>query len=144
MPDLQFSISAVSQSKTKAAVTARTFTMIIDEPPSLGGEDAGPNPVEYVLAALAGCLNVVGNLVAGEMNITLRGLTIDISGPLDPAKFSGQPGAGRAGFKEIKVTMSPDTDADPASLQRWLHTVESRCPVSDNLSAATPIHITLG
>ena len=31
----------------------RQFSLTVDEPPTLGGTDAGPNPVELVLAALA-------------------------------------------------------------------------------------------
>jgi len=32
------------------------FTLPIDEPPVLLSEDNGPNPVEYVLAGLSGCM----------------------------------------------------------------------------------------
>jgi len=46
--------------------------MTIDEPDNLGGTDAGANPVEYLLAALSGYLNVVGHLVAREMGINLK------------------------------------------------------------------------
>ena len=58
-----FSIDATGDSATKTTVSARDFTFVVDEPPALGGDDAGPNPVEYLLGALAGCLNVVGHLV---------------------------------------------------------------------------------
>ena len=33
----------------------RQFSITVDEPVSLGGTDAGPNPVELVIAALASC-----------------------------------------------------------------------------------------
>ena len=64
MADAKFSITAVSENATKTTVKARNFSMVIDEPPSLGGKDEGANPVEFVLAALAGCLNVMGNVLA--------------------------------------------------------------------------------
>jgi len=32
-----------------------------------------------------------------------------------------------------------DSDAAPATLQRWLAAIESRCPVSDNLANPTPV-----
>jgi len=61
---LKFSVKAESENPTKTIVEARGFKIIIDEPESLGGTNDGANPVEYVLGALAGCLNVVGHVVA--------------------------------------------------------------------------------
>lgn len=144
MPDLQLSVHAEGSAPARTAVTARHFAMTVDEPPGLGGGDAGPNPVEYMLAALAGCLNVVGHMVASEMGISLGGLRIRIGGPLNTDKLMGKPEADRAGFRRIDVTLTPGAAVDPDTLNRWLRTVESRCPVSDNLSAATPVYITLG
>ena len=144
MPILKFGATAKSENNTKTVVTARTFTITVDEPQNLGGTNAGANPVEYLLAALAGCLNVVGHLVAGEMGIQLNGLEIDLQGDLDPAKFTGQSPSGRAGYSDVRVTLMPDTDADQAKLEQWLKTVESRCPVSDNIANATPLHLMLG
>lgn len=42
------------------------FVIYMDEPPSLGGEDSAPNPVEVVLASLIGCLGIVIAVVAKE------------------------------------------------------------------------------
>jgi len=141
---LNFGVKARCETATKTVVTARHFELTIDEPTDLGGSDEGANPVEYVLAALCGCLNVVGHLVAKEMNIVLSGLSIEISGDLDPAKFMGKQTQGRAGFCGIHVTLRPDTDADETALNNWAAAVEQRCPVSDNISNITPVEITLG
>ena len=141
---LKFGVQANSVNPTQTQVKARTFQMIIDEPANLGGTDAGANPVEYLLAALSGCLNVVGHLVAGEMGIKMRGISLDLEGELDPAKFMGKTSEGRAGYMSVKVTLRPDCDAEPEKLQKWLKAVESRCPVSDNIANATPVTIALG
>ncbi|HBT38940.1 MAG: OsmC family protein [Thermotoga sp. 50_1627] len=137
--DLKFSVSAASETPTRVQVKARNFTMYVDEPPQLGGEDKGANPVEYLLAALAGCLNVVGHMVAKEMNMQLDGLTIDIEGILNPAKFQGRSDAERAGYKQINVTIKAKTNAPENVLKKWIETVESRCPVSDNIANPTPV-----
>lgn len=143
MTTLKFATEAKSERDTKLIVEARGFKIIIDEPENLGGKDEGPNPVEFVLAALSGCLNVVGHLVAKEMGMTLRGLEISAEGELDPAKFMGQPTENRTGYHIIRVSVKPDADADPETLEKWLQAVESRCPVSDNLANATPLQVVL-
>src|SRR5690554_5700419 len=86
MAKLTFSINGKNANATRLDVKARSFSVVVDEPADLGGTDAGPNPVEYVLAGA-------------------------------------------------------DTSADDATLAKWLETVEGRCPVSDNLSHATPISV---
>ncbi|HEY8541469.1 MAG TPA: OsmC family protein [Pseudothermotoga sp.] len=139
--DVKFSVAAKAETETRVMVKARNFTMYVDEPPQLGGEDKGANPVEYVLAALAGCLNVVGHLVAKEMGIVLRELSIEIQGILNPAKFQGKSQQERAGYKQIDVLINVKTDADEKTLAKWLKTVEERCPVSDNLANPTPLKI---
>ncbi len=144
MSDLTFKINAESASAAKTIVKARNFEIVVDEPESLGGTDSAANPVEYVLAAFAGCLNVMGHLIAGEMGFKLNGLKIEISGNLNPAKLFGKPSQDRAGYKAITVKMLPDTDADEDTLQEWMHKVEERCPVSDNLQNITPVKVELG
>ena len=141
MPLVKFSVNAVAENPTRTSVEARNFRFIVDEPENLGGTDDGPNPVEYVLGALAGCLNVVGHLIAGEMGFELRGLDISIEGELDPSKFSGQPTDARAGYQSVRAILKPDTDADQDTIDKWVKAVNERCPVSDNIANATPVTI---
>lgn len=144
MKNLSFKINAKSETPTKTVVKARSFEMIIDEPQMLGGEDHGANPVEYLLGALSGCLNVVGHLVAKEMGFDFDGMEIDIEGSLNPARFMGKSDEERTGFQSINVTLKPNTDADKETLAKWAAAVENRCPVSDNIQHETPITISVG
>ena len=143
MSDLKFKINAQSESAAKTIVKARNFEIVVDEPEALGGTDVAPNPVEYVLAAFAGCLNVMGHLVAQEMGIELKNLKIEMEGDLNPAKLFGKCDKERAGYKNIIVKLIPETEADDSSLEKWLHEVECRCPVSDNLQNITPVTVEL-
>ncbi len=143
MPNVKFSVHAERENPTKVKVNASKFTMIVDEPTNLGGTDDGANPVEYVLAALAGCLNVVGNMVAKEMGFEIKALSFDVEGELDPAGFMGKAKDVRPGYQEIIVKANVDSDADEETLNKWLEIIESRCPVSDNLANATPVKIKL-
>lgn len=136
---LSFAVSGVSETPTRLAVTTRQFHLTVDEPPSLGGIDAGANPVEYLLAAYAGCLNVVLNLVAQERNLKLDNLRLEVSGTLDPARLFGQPDAPRAGFQDIQVVLQTDSNVSDAVLEDLLQATKARCPINDNLANPTPI-----
>jgi len=138
---LNFSVSGKSESPTRLVAKTRQFSIVVDEPPSLGGSDEGANPVEYLLASYAGCLNVVAHLVAKEKGIEMKGLAIEVSGDLDPARLFGEATSARAGYQYIKVTLKPETDAHEQLLAVWLEEVERRCPINDNLSAATPVTV---
>ncbi|MDX9772924.1 MAG: OsmC family protein [Bacteroidales bacterium] len=139
MADLKFRIKAKSENPTKTIVKTRGFEMIIDEPADLGGTNAGANPVEYVLAAYAGCLNVMGHIVANEMKIELNGMELELTGSLNPDRLFGKSFEDRAGYKEIKVVLKPDWTADEATTQKWLDSILDRCPVGDNLKNTTKI-----
>ncbi len=45
---------ATNAATSRTDVRLRDFTFVIDEPPERGGTNAGPSPLEYVAAALAG------------------------------------------------------------------------------------------
>ena len=140
---VNFKINAKSESPTRTVVTARDFKMVIDEPKNLGGKDTGANPVEFLLGALSGCLNVVGHIVAKEMKFDFKGMEIDIEGGLNPAKFMGHQSNERTGYQYINVKIRPNTDMDEETLKTWVKAVEERCPVSDNIGNKTPISISL-
>lgn len=141
--DIKFKAKAYSENPTKTIVEVGKFKVIVDEPTNLGGTDEGPTPVDFLLAGLAGCINVVGHIVAKEMDFTLRGLDIQLEGDLNPARFLGKSEEQRAGYKQIRVKINPDTNADKATLEKWLEIVEDRCPVSDTYVNPTPVNMTL-
>jgi uncharacterized OsmC-like protein len=137
--DLNFSVNGKSIGHTKYQGFARNFELIVDEPPVLGGEDSAANPVEYLLAGYAGCLNVVFGIVAKELSINIKELHINIDGDINPAKFLGLSDEERAGFKSLNVNIVLETDSDKEKEALLVQTVKNRCPINDNLSNPTPI-----
>jgi len=134
-----FTVTGTSESPTKLTVGARDFTFVVDEPESLGGTDHGPNPVEYVLASLAGCINVVVHMVAKERGVEIRGLKVTVQGSLDPSRLMALPTENRAGFESIELLAEVDSDADNDEVDEILRIAETRCPVADNLLSPTPV-----
>ncbi|MFD1564535.1 OsmC family protein [Haloarchaeobius amylolyticus] len=139
----RFAVSAASESETKTVVKARDFEFVVDEPSALGGTNAGPNPVEYLIGAWAGCLNVVVHTVAEERGIDLENVELEIQGTLDPRKFLGAAEDVRAGYQELDVTISVESDAGQDALDALSETVEERCPVGDNIGNPTPTDVSI-
>ncbi|MEI8271821.1 MAG: OsmC family protein [Paludibacter sp.] len=137
--DLNFSVNGKNIGLTKYQGFARNFELIVDEPEILGGEDSAANPVEYLLAGYAGCLNVVFGIVAKELNIEIKSLKINIDGDINPAKFLGISDEERAGFKALNVDIKLETNVDKEKETLLVQTVKNRCPINDNLSNPTPI-----
>ena len=143
MADLFFKVEGEAQTAARFDANARQFTLVIDEPPALGGDDLGANPVEFLLASYAGCMNVVAHLTAKELGIKVEKLTIAVSGNLNPARLFGQSEVERAGFKQIDVNFTPVTDASPELTAQWITAKKNRCPINDNLASPTPLTFNL-
>ena len=137
--DLNFSVNGTRVGATKYQGFARSFELVVDEPEMLGGEDSAANPVEYLLAGYAGCLNVVFGIVAKELKVEIKSLDINIDGDINPEKFLGISDNERTGFKSINVNIELRTNADKATEALLIEKVKSRCPVNDNLANPTPI-----
>jgi uncharacterized OsmC-like protein len=143
MSDIRFEAQVEWKEGFTVEARARDLTLYIDEPPNLGGKDKGPNPVEYVLMALGGCVVIVGQVVAKEMGIKIDDFKIRLSGDLNPLKFMGKPSPDRAGFKSINLEIEVKSDAPREKLEEWVKAIEERCPVGDNLRNPTPVHIVI-
>jgi uncharacterized OsmC-like protein len=139
MSILNFSISGQSITATQYNGKARQFNILVDEPEALAGQDSAPNPVEYILAGYAGCLNVVIHLIAKELNVKINNLEINIEGDINLARFLGQSDDDRAGFKSLSVDIKLDSEAPAQVVDQLITQVKQRCPVNDNLVNATPV-----
>lgn len=106
------------------------------------GSDECFSPLDYLLASLAGCINVVGHIVAKEMGIDIEGLEVIVRGTFNPGKLLANVGE-RAGFKGVEAEVRVKASADEGKLRAWLNQVLERCPIEDNLTNATPVKANL-
>lgn len=138
---LTVKIDAECVNRTKTVINKRGFEVVIDEPEPAGGTDDGPNPTEYLLSTLAGCLNVVGHKVADDMNLDLTISDISLEGEVDTDKVNGISMAPRAGFQEIRAVIDLETDEDDATVREWRELLEERCIITENLRNETPVTV---
>lgn len=136
-------IKTHGDSMARSMTDVRNFKVFADEPPELGGRDGAPSPLEYILVAHGTCLNYMTFFIAKELGIQVNSTEIEVEAALDPAKLAGTDRSVRAGYQTVKVNIKVDADATPDQLARLREEVEARCPVSDNITNATPVSIGL-
>ncbi len=136
-------VTAVGPENWLITTKAGIHTALVDQPESLGGNNQGPSPLDYVFISLAGCLITIGKIVAGQRHIDLRGMEVEISGDLNLDVLRGKEQNERAGFQNITAIVKIDADMSEAEKNEFLEEVDRRCPISDNLMNTTPIQVKL-
>jgi uncharacterized OsmC-like protein len=122
---------------------SQPFVFEKDEPPVLLGEDHGANPVEYVLAALDGCLTTSLIYHAAAQGIKIDEVETSFSGDLNLHGFLGLNENIRNGYEKIKVTFKIKADASKEKLQELVQLAQKRSPVFDIVSNPTPVEVSL-
>jgi putative redox protein len=110
-------------------------TFIIDEPAALGGDGAGPNPYDLLLAALGGCISMTVTLYARRKNWPLERVTVNLSQRRTHSKDCTECEQDQERYIhqiQRKVTIEGDlTEEQQARLQEIAH----KCPVHKTLSS---------
>lgn len=123
----------------RAEDTTRTapFVLDADEPPVLLGQDAGANPVEYVLHALAACLTTTMVYHAAARGIEIEAADSELEGDLDLRGFLGISKHVRKGYHDIRVRMHVKSQAAPDLLRE----LAQYSPVFDIVSNSLPVKV---
>lgn len=143
MPKKSVSIESKLNEKFVIESDIRGHKVVIDQPANAGGTDTGVTPLEMVFASLAGCIGSIGRIVAMQQRLDVRGMTIKVEGELDTDGLLGKPIEGRIGFDGITVSVDVDADMTDEEKTAFIHEVDRRCPVSENLMNATPVAVKL-
>ncbi len=121
----------------------RHFSLTVDEPERLGGTDAGPNPVELVLAALAACQEITYRAYAEALGIPLESVSVRVEGELDLRGFFAVKDGVRPGFQSVRGTVRLTSNATTTELSRLKAIVDAHCPVLDILQSGVPTSLEL-
>ena len=116
------------------------FTLNADEPPILAGQDTGPNPVEHLLNALAGCLTTTLVYHAAVRGIKIEELESELEGDLDIRGFLGVSNEVRTGFQNIRVNFKVKTDE--GNIEK-LKALSKLSPVFDVTSKGTNVLVNI-
>ncbi|HEU4362793.1 MAG TPA: OsmC family protein [Mycobacterium sp.] len=138
-----FRASAVAHDAVASTVTLGQYSVEVDEPPALGGENTAPNPVEYYLASLLSCQIVTWRFWAEKLGIAVDGISARAEGDLDVRGFFGTAGGVRPGFSEVRVVVSITGPESPERYRELHQVVETHCPVLDLTTNATAVQSSL-
>lgn len=117
--------------------SAEPFVFDNGEPEILLGADMAPNPVEWLLHALIGCMTTTTAYHAAARGIEIRSIASAIEGDLDLRGFLGLSDKVRKGYSEIRVRMRVGTSVDVETV-RALTTMS---PVFDVVSKSVPVRV---
>jgi len=120
-------------------VDTAPFVVDNDEPPVLLSDDRAPNPVEYVLQALLGCMTTSTLYKAAAQGIEIDSIRSEIEGDLDLRGMLELDPDTRAGFQAIRARLCIKTKGDRQAL-RALH---RSSPVFDTIARPVPIEVTV-
>lgn len=140
---LSYVVHGQGQGSVATAVRAGRHEFVVDEPAALAGDDVAASPVEYALAALAGCQVVVYRLYAHALGIQVDDVDVRAEGDLDARRLFGIDESVRAGFGAVRLTI---TITGPESAERYdelRQAVDAHCPVLDLFANATPVTTTV-
>jgi putative redox protein len=124
-------VTARWQRGYRADVTVRDFSLVVDEPESAGGADAGPMPTEFLLVSLSSCFALALSHVARKRSIELGPFTVTAQGTYEGAAFSA-----------IDVSVAVDGPV-PTEIDTLLERAERVCYVSNTFARRPAIRFSV-
>lgn len=115
----------------------------IDEPPVLCGQNLGANPVEYLLAALSGCLTTSLVAHAAARGIEVKRVESRYEGDLDLRGFLGISEEVPVGYKNIRVYFRIEADLSEDRKEDLIRMAQKHSPVFNSIAKPVPIIVQL-
>ena len=136
IPQTGLRIQAAMESPQRVLVrTDEQKSLRLDMPALLGGTNRGAMPLEALLAAYAGSLNVVGNFVAKTMDFELHTWDFTIWAEFDPRGIYGLAKVSKP-ILVVHVEAKVTTDESERRLAELRKRLAERDPVHNLLKSA--------
>lgn len=126
----------------QAKAFIRNHAFAIGQPASFDTEDVAPSAVEYLLAAVGGCLAVGFQWRASRRGIAVRNVEISLQTQADNILvFLDLEEQGHPGMRGIEGRLYVDADGEDDVLQElWQETLR-RSPVTQSLTRQVPVQL---
>jgi len=130
-------VSSVAGEEYAQRVTVGPHEFVVDE---VAGTDAGPDPYEYLVAALGACTAMTLKMYAKQKKMDLRDVSVELTYNRDHVKDCEDCTTRRVHRIDRKITL--DGELTGEDRQRLLEIAE-RCAVHRTLTEASEIVTTL-
>ncbi|HOO53229.1 MAG TPA: OsmC family protein [Methanothrix sp.] len=117
------------------------FVVESDEPPALMGRDLAPNAVEFVLHALASCIEVGFVLRAALVGIKIEAMELSLEGDIDLNNFFGLSEDSRPGLQNVSVRCAVVAAASKGEIEALCREVVKRSAVMDIVQNPVPVSV---
>ena len=120
------------QGRYQQEVVAGRHRYLADEPASMGGEDAGPAPFDYLLSALGACTSMTLRMYAEVKALPLRHVGVALSH--EKIEIDGQK------IDRITRDIALDGDLTPEQRTRMLE-IANRCPIHRTIGGGSNLRV---
>ena len=117
---------------------------IVDEPPTLLGDDTAPNPSEAVLAALGSCLAVGIHANAIAQDIVITKLELELEGDLNITAVWGTGDLSKdkpLGFTQVRVKVILESNAPKEVQDKLIAHATKYSPVANTILRTVDLDI---
>jgi putative redox protein len=116
--------------------------LLADEPSDSGGNDAGPNPYELLLAALGACTSMTVRMYAERRLWPLQGVQVRLTFSRIHAADCAECDTKKGMVNRIDIEISFQGDLSENQRERLME-IANNCPVHRTLASETQIHTRL-
>jgi uncharacterized OsmC-like protein len=124
-----------------AEIDREPFVLDSDEPHLMFGEDQAPNPIEYLMHALAGCVTTSFVYQAAMRGVSIEAMESQIEGDIDMQGMFGASDGVRNGFENLHVNLRVRADCSTEVLKELCETTQRRSPVLDIVSRPVSVSV---
>lgn len=121
----------------------KQMTFENDEPLVLLGQDSAPNPVEWILHAVVGCITTTTIYHAAARGIRIDEMSTKIEGDLDLRGILDIPGYDRPGYRKMVLDVTIKGDAPDDVLKELVEFARNHSPAVDVATNGSPLQLTV-
>jgi uncharacterized OsmC-like protein len=133
LPDGVVEVSETRSGHLTQVVRAGRHVLLADEPVAAGGDDAGPGPYDYLLAALGACTSMTMRLYAERKGIAADRFSVRLSHNRVHAEDCADCETKEGNIGEITRDITIADDVPEAARARLME-IADRCPVHETLT----------
>lgn len=128
-------VDATCPTPKRTHCVVKGVELITDEAEERGGTGQGQSPTDVIWSSLAGCTNVILNMLAGKRNVEISDLTVEVDANLDPTGII-EANKVRNPFPDATLTINAKMKGADEDIAWLKENLKNACPVSGLIISA--------